>query len=79
MTLYLAIFLFFFFIGACVAIDTYRPRVLKEHDPNRPFTSEELKQIGIILPDPITYDCETFVTGKAYRDMQYFSRLGRPL
>lgn len=60
--IYAAIFLFFFFIGACVAVDRYNtPRILPYHDPNTPFTSEELREIGIILPDPTRYDCETFV------------------
>ncbi len=56
-----AIFLFFFFVGICVAYDRHTPRILKYHDPNRPFTSDELRAIGIVLPDPTSYDCETFV------------------
>ena len=37
-----------------------RPRILKPRDET-PFTSDELRRIGIILPDPTRYDCETFV------------------
>ncbi len=35
-----------------------RPQILKPTD-ERPFTSEELREIGIIAPE--RYDCETFV------------------
>jgi hypothetical protein len=60
--IYLALFLLFFFIGACVAYDRHRhPHIFPYHDPNIPFTSDELKQMGIVLPDPERYDCETFV------------------
>jgi hypothetical protein len=33
-------------------------RILKPRD-DRPFTSDELKQMGIVAPE--RYDCETFV------------------
>lgn len=41
---------------ACVAGSFWgcwinRPRILKNHDPNVPFTSQELRQIGIIPPE----------------------------
>ena len=66
--IYLALFLLFFFVGCCVAHDRYnRPTILKP-ETERPFTSEELRQLGIIVPDQTRYDCETFVTGKAYRE-----------
>jgi hypothetical protein len=50
--IYLAIFLFFFFIGACVAYE-YRAdkRILPPEDPNVPLTSTELRAIGIIPPE----------------------------
>jgi|HubBroStandDraft_4_1064222.scaffolds.fasta_scaffold00027_59 hypothetical protein len=62
MILYLALFLFFCFIGVCAAYDCHRdhPRILKPHN-DRPFTSDELRQMGIVAPE--RYDCETFVRG----------------
>jgi hypothetical protein len=56
--IYLALFLFFCFIALCVLHDRHKPRILKPDD-NRPFTSDELKQMGIVAPE--RYDCETFV------------------
>jgi hypothetical protein len=38
-----------------------RKKVFKPDNLNRPFTSEELRRIGIVLPDPERYDCETFI------------------
>ena len=58
--IYIAIFLFFSFVGACVVYDRYRLRILKPTN-ERPFTIDELRQLGIVLPDPTAYDCETFV------------------
>jgi hypothetical protein len=52
-----------------VAVDRYntpRKNILDYHEPNRPYTNEELLEMGIIAPE--RYDCETFVTGKAYRE-----------
>jgi hypothetical protein len=58
--IYLAISLFFFFIGACVAYDRHLTKmIIKPYEDNRPLTSEELKQMGIVAPE--RYDCETFV------------------
>ncbi len=54
--------------GKQMQLQLKRRRILPHHDPNIPFTSEELKKLGIILPDPERYDCETFVTGKVYRE-----------
>jgi hypothetical protein len=64
--IYLAIFLFFFFIGACVAVDRYNtPRIHKpppaKGGQDRPFTSDELAQLGIKLAEPTRYDIETFI------------------
>ncbi len=51
----------FFLAGYNIGCSRKRPCILKYHDPNRPFTSDELRAIGIVLPDPTAYDCETFV------------------
>jgi hypothetical protein len=56
----LGLILPFFFFGWAIGNLITRKRVLKPHD-ERPFTSDELKQMGIVLPDPERYDCETFV------------------
>ena len=61
MTLSLLMLLAVFFLAGYNIGRGPRKRILKPIDDNRPFTSEELKQIGIILPDPVRYDCETFV------------------
>jgi hypothetical protein len=44
---------FFFGVAWC-----RRPTILKPSN-ERPFTSDELKQMGIVAPE--RYDCETFV------------------
>ena len=49
--IYLALFLLFVFVGICITYDRHRKRILKNHDPNKPFTSQELRQIGIIPPE----------------------------
>ena len=54
-----AAFFLVFFLGW--HLGRRKKRILKPDDPNRPFTSDELKQMGIILPDSTRYDCETFV------------------
>jgi hypothetical protein len=61
--IYLAIIILGLTLGSTFAYVHYHrsPRILKPDNDNRPFTSEELRQIGIILPDPTRYDCETFV------------------
>jgi hypothetical protein len=58
--IYLAFFLLFC-LGWYIGHRITRPKILKPDNPNRPFTSDELRQLGIVLPDPTTYDCETFV------------------
>ena len=47
--LLLAILIFLAFVGYCVWY--LRKRILVDHDPNKPFTSDELRQIGIIPPE----------------------------
>ncbi len=61
---YILTALIFFILGGLVAKHFYTepaPTILKPIDDNRPFTSDELRQIGIIVPDPTRYDCEIFV------------------
>lgn len=52
MTLYLSIFLLFFFIGAGIAYE-YRAdkRIVRPEDPNIPLTRQELLKVGIIPPE----------------------------
>jgi len=38
-----------------------RKIILADHDPNVPFTGDELKAMGILPPE--NYDCRTFITG----------------
>jgi len=59
--IYLSLTSFFAFIALCIIHDRHKPTILKPTDDNRPFTSEELKQMGIVAPE--RYDCETFVRG----------------
>ena len=54
-----------FLVALAITVLAYRwayprKRILTPTD-NRPFTSDELRRMGIVLPDPIAYDCETFI------------------
>ena len=40
-----------FFFGRASVFFQLRPRILADHDPNTPFTSNELRRIGIIPPE----------------------------
>lgn len=50
---YLLTAISFFILGGLVARYCYTesPRILADHDPNKPFTSAELRSIGIIPPE----------------------------